>query len=137
MNFQANRVGKIAMIVAMSTDDEEKGMREALERGPIKIAVTYVTGALGFVRKNFVKTLVGSALHGEVIDKTAGQIHAVVHAGLEAFHGVTPLVSGECQLKLKVAIVQDGLWLAVAAYGESAFHPQTNHERMGFGIMHV
>ncbi|WP_337997520.1 HutP family protein [Oleispirillum naphthae] len=137
MNKLGNRIGKVAMMVAMSSDEDEAGFREKLATGPIKIAVTYVSGPLGFVRKNFVKTLVGSALHGEVISKTGGQIHAVVHAGLEAFHGVTPLISGECSLKLKVAIVQDGSWLAVAAYGESAFHPETNHERFGFGMMHV
>lgn len=137
MNKSGNRIGKIAMMVAMSSDEEERSFREALSTGPIKIAVTYVSGALSYVQKNFVKTLVGSALHGNVVQKSASQIHAVIHAGLEAMHGITPLVAGESQLKIKVAIVQDGKWLVVAAYGESAFHPETNHERMGFGIMHI
>jgi len=125
------------MLIAMTSDEEEASMRELYAQNGIKIAVTYVSGALGFVQKSFVKTLVGSALHGNVIKKTSGDIHAVIHAGLEAIHGITPLVAGESQLKIKVAIVQDGTWLVVAAYGESAFHPETNHERIGFGIMHI
>jgi len=137
MNTPSNRIGKIAMMIAMSADEDEKQVREAFAKGPVKIAVTYVSGALSYVQKNFVKTLVGSALHGNVVTKDTGQVHAVIHAGLEAIHGITPLVAGESQLKLKVAIVQDGTWLAVAAYGESAFHPATNHERFGFGIMHI
>lgn len=137
MDVHPNRIGKVAMIVAMSSDEEEKGFREALAQNGTKIAVTYVTGALSYVQKNFVKTLVGAALHGDIVRKNSQQIHAVIHAGLEAMHGITPLVAGESHLKLKVAIVHDGKWLAIAAYGESAFHPETNHERFGFGIMHV
>ena len=108
-----------------------------LSTGPIKIAVTYVSGALSYVQKNFVKTLVGSALHGGMVQKNSSQIHAVIHAGLETMRGITLLVAGKSQLKIKVAIAQDSKWLVVAAYGESAFHPETNHERMGFGIMHL
>ena len=138
MTTPSNRIGKVAMMIAMSADADEKQVIETLSRGSsLRIAVTYVSGALSYEQKNFVKTLVGSALHGNVVTKDTGQVHAVIHAGLEAIHGITPLVAGESQLKLKVAIVNDGTWLAIAAYGESAFHPATNHERFGFGIMHV
>jgi len=137
MQAPSNRIGKVAMMIAMSSDEDEKAVREALTTGSLKVAVTYVSGALSYVQKNFVKTLVGSALHGNVIEKNTAHVHAVIHAGLEAMHGITPLVAGESQLKLKVAIVQDGIWLGIAAYGESAFHPSTNHERFGFGIMHI
>ncbi|WP_319412464.1 HutP family protein [uncultured Cohaesibacter sp.] len=137
MKQDTTRIGKMAMLIAMSSDEEESGVREVYSREGVKIAVTYVSGALGFVKKNFSKTVVGSALHGGVVKKTPNEIHAVIHAGLEALSGIAPLVAGESQLKLKVAIVNDGTWLAVAAYGESAFHPETNHERIGFGIMHI
>jgi len=138
LKVDENQLGKVAMLMAMSGDDEEERFRKMLTAGPIRIALTYVSGPLGSARTNFIKTLVASAQENGVINTSVGQIHAVVHAGLEAFHGVTPLVTAwECSVKFKVAIVQDGVWVAVAVYGRSAAHPATNHERLGFGLMHL
>ena len=137
MDGKSNRVGKLAVLLAVTSDEEEKKFRETMIPANMKAAVTYVAGVRGDVQKTFVKTLVGAALHGQIFTKESSNIHAAIHAGLEAMQGIIPLVAGESSLKLKIAIVADGKWLAVAAYGESAFHPETNHERFGFGLMHL
>ncbi len=138
LTVDEGQLGKMAMLVAMSCDTEEARLREQLAVGPIKIGVTYVAGHLGSVRTNFIRALVASAQENGVINSDVGQVHAVVHAGLEAFHGVTPLITAwECSVKFKAAIVQNGVWVAVAVYGRSAAHQATNHERCGFGLMHL
>ena len=58
-------------------------------------------------------------------------------ASLEAITGITNHILFDAALKLKMAIVSDGKWVAVALYGDSAIHPITNHERAGLGIMHI
>lgn len=40
-------------------------------------------------------------------------------------------------LALKIAVVRDDGWLAVALFGKSALHYMTNHERAGLGVMHI
>ncbi|WP_339064025.1 HutP family protein [Tepidibacillus marianensis] len=46
-------------------------------------------------------------------------------------------VSSSVSLAVKVAVVRDHHWIAVAMYGLSAIHPITNHHRIGLGIMHL
>ncbi len=138
MNIKPDRLGKVAILAAISSREEEEEFKNYLaENTSFKIAVTFVSGVRTDVSKNFVKSLVSCALQGGVVHRRHNQIHAVIHAGLECLKGVSSGEAAESSLKLKVAIVTDGKWLAVAAHGESAFHPETNHERMGFGVMHV
>ena len=46
-------------------------------------------------------------------------------------------VSSSASLALKIAVVRDDGWLAVALFGKSALHYMTNHERAGLGVMHI
>jgi hut operon positive regulator len=83
------------------------------------------------------KAAVSCALQNNVIKKAETQVHAVVHATLEAIGGIVEYIPADTSLKLKLSIVSSPNWLAVAIYGESAVHPVTNHERAGLGIMHL
>ncbi|RAI42572.1 HutP family protein [Rhodoplanes roseus] len=138
MDIATNRIGKLALITAMSNDDEETHIKTLVgQEHHLKLTVTYVSGRKGDIEKVFVRSLIGAALKAETITEKAGPIHAVVHAGLEAWHGLTHAVVDSSSLKVKVAIVSDGKWVAIAAYGDSAMHQLTNHERIGFGVMHL
>jgi len=138
MDINPNRLGKYAIIAAISSREEEEEFKKYIsENTRLKISVTFVSGIQSDVSKSFVRSLVTCALHGHVVQHQHNHIHAVIHAGLECLKGVTSDVAAETSLKLKVAIVSDGRWVAIAAHGESAFHPETNHERMGFGVMHI
>lgn len=133
-----DRIGKLAIMTALSSREEEDDIKKRVaERGDLKLAVTVVSGIRSDISKSFIKSLVSCATQGHVVRHKGNEIHAVIHAGLECLRGICADVAAESSLKLKIAIVSDGDWLVIAAYGESAFHPETNHERIGFGVMHI
>lgn len=134
----STRIGKIAMILAITDTDEEAIIKNAITtREGIKAAVTFVAGTAHKINTTYAKVIINAALGGGVIKKTPGQVHAVLHASLEAFQAMMPRTSISNHIKAKVAIVSDGKWVAVAAYGDSAFSAITNHERGGIGVMHL
>jgi len=138
MNIHPDRIGKIAIMAAISSREEEEEFKKYIaSKTNLKMAITFVSGVRTEITKTFVKSLVACALQGQVVHHHHNEIHAVIHAGLECLKCVSSDVAAESSLKLKVAIVSDGKWIVIAAHGESAFHPETNHERMGFGVMHI
>ena len=102
-----------------------------------RLAVTVVSGLTGEIKGSFTKAIVGCSLQNGLVRKSSGQIHAVIHASLDALEGIIKQVPSEASMKLKVAIVTDEDWVAVAVYGDSAFYPITNHERCSLGVMHL
>lgn len=138
ISISASRVGKVALLAALSDEKEEIYIKEQISSmKDLRLAVTFVSGVSDFVKRKFIQSLVGCALNNNIIKKKAGHIHATIHAGLEALGGISSNVPIEASLKLKVAIARDSQWLAVAIYGESAFSPMTNHERSCMGVMHL
>jgi hut operon positive regulatory protein len=138
MDIAADRIGKIALLAAMSTDGEEERIKaEIALLENYRLTLTYISGRKSDVETMFVRSLVSAGLKGNVIPETGAAIHALVHAGMEAWHGLTDAVVGSSSLKVKVAIVSDRKWIAIGAFGDSAMHKLTNHERVGFGIMHL
>jgi hut operon positive regulator len=138
MDINPDRIGKIAILLAISSREEEDRFKASLADMPdIKTAVTFVSGLRSEVGKSYVKSVVNSALQANVVPKSSGGVHAVIHASLDAAQGLLFNSLAETSVKYKVAIVCNGRWVAVAVYGESAFHPTTNHERMGLGLMHL
>lgn len=134
----STRIGKIALLLSMSDEHEEVVIKEAIARREgIRAAVTFVSGMTNKINTTYAKSILNAAISGEVIKKTPNQVHAVLHASLEAFQAMTPRTSVSTSIKTKVAIVTDGRWVAVAAYGDSAFSAFTNHERGGLGVMHL
>lgn len=139
MEMNYDRIGKLALLVAISDDNEERKLKQEINNSSsnFKVAVTVVSGLSSDIKKTFVKAIVGCSLQNNIIRKTGTQIHAVLHASLDAMAGVVHQVPAEASLKLKVGISTDGQWIAVAVYGDSAFYPITNHERSGMGVMHL
>lgn len=139
MEMIPDRIGKLAIMTAMTSNEEEAELKRVFgTRHPDwRIAVTVITGLSSDIKSSFVKSIVGCALQNNIVRKTGGQIHAVLHAALDAFSGVVHQVPAEASLKLKVCIVTDSDWVAVAIYGDSAFYPITNHERCSLGVMHL
>lgn len=136
--IDATHLGKIAMLLSMSSNEEEEVIRADLAReGQVRAAVTWVSGRKTEINKSFPRSIVNAALKASVVRETPSATHALIHAGLEALSGLIPPIPGDSSLKCKVAVVANGSWVVVAAYGESAFLPETNHERMGLGVMHL
>lgn len=138
ISINPNRIGKVAVMGALTSRAEEDAFKEMVARiHGLRIGITFVAGLRSEISKSFVKAIVNCALQHNVVRKTASGVHGVIHAGIEASRGFMFDSPAETSVKLKVCVVSDSSWVAVAAYGESAFHPETNHERMGFGMMHI
>ena len=52
-------------------------------------------------------------------------------------YGAIVNTSSESNLAVKIAIVREHHWIAVAMFGESAIHPITSHQRCGLGVMNI
>jgi hut operon positive regulator len=139
INIKVKRIGKIALIAATSDEKEEESIKALINAAESdqKIAVTFVSGLTGDIKKNFIKSLIGCAIQNNIIEKKESQIHGIVHAGLDALRGIITDLGTDISLKMKVAIVRDKNWVAVALYGDSAYSAYTNHERASLGVMHM
>ena len=83
------------------------------------------------------RAVFGAALNAGLIEKEPHEVHALIHATEEAKHGAIVNTSSESNLAVKIAIVREPHWIAVAMFGESAIHPITSHQRCGLGVMNV
>lgn len=139
MEIKNNRIGRLALMAAMSDETEERELKKEINTDSTgyQLAITIITGLSSDVKKSFCKSIVGCSLQNEIISKSPTQVHAVLHASLDALTGVIHSVPAEASLKLKVGIVANNHWIAVAIYGDSAFYPITNHERCGLGVMNL
>lgn len=137
MELGLDRLGKVAVMAALTDEQEEAMIKPMAAKAGYRLAITFVSGMSTDIKTSFVKSIISCAVQNGIIKKSPGQIHAVLHASLDAYTGVVHAVPADASLKLKVAIVADDAWVAVAIYGDSAFYPLTNHERCSLGVMHL
>jgi hut operon positive regulator len=140
MRNSIQSVPSAAMLLALTrTIEDEESAKKLLSNHGYKFVVTEVGGNSGvsdFQHKT-TKAVIGAALNSKLIAKTPTDVHALLHAAEEAKKGILVNVASSVSLAVKIAIVKDEQWIAVALYGESAIHPLTNHERAGLGVMHL
>ncbi|SEJ79356.1 hut operon positive regulatory protein [Propionispira arboris] len=133
-----NGVGSAAMLLSMTrTIADEQEIKNYLHESGYFFAVTEVGGNTGrsdFLEK-FIKSIIGAVLNNNVVKKEAHEVHAVLHAAVEAKKGV--IMDTSSNISVKIAVVRKDPWVAVAIFGESAFYHTTNHERAGLGLMHI
>lgn len=133
-------VGVAAMLLALTRTlkDEETAKRALTEAGH-KFVVTEVGGKTSYddFHEKVNRAVIGASLNSGIIEKTANDIHALIHATEKAKKGILVSVSSGASLALKIAVVRGSGWLAVALFGKSALHYMTNHERAGLGVMHI
>jgi hut operon positive regulatory protein len=139
MDIKIDRLGKAALMAALTSQEEETVMKAnfASMFPGNRLAITFVSGLTSEVRKKIVQSVIACALQNGIIVKVENSVHAVMHAALEAFEHIESHIPVDASLKMKVAIVTDDRWVAVAIYGDSAIQVVTNHERAGFGMMHL
>ncbi|MEG1726651.1 MAG: HutP family protein [Acidaminococcaceae bacterium] len=132
--------GVAAMLLALTrTLHDEEVVKAAIIDMGHKFVVTEVGGRTGFedFQEKVNRAVIGASLNANIIEKIPNEVHAIVHATEEAKRGILINVSSSASLALKIAIVRDEHWIAVAMFGQSALHYMTNHERAGLGIMHI
>lgn len=128
---------KVALTLALTSSREEEEYYKNIfaEQGYSCV----VTGAAGIdydLRKKIVNSTVGACLNSKLIEKSTKQVHALVHATVEACYSIKLDVSLCQSFQLKIAIVKKDDWIAVAIFGDMAIHMLSNHKTVGLGIMH-
>lgn len=128
-----------AMLLALTwTLDDENKMKRILDQQGFRYVVTEIGGTtFGEFQKKTTRAILGACLNAGLIKKTSTQAHAVLHAAEEAKKGIMVNASASTSIAVKVAIVRNHEWIAVAIFGQSAIHPLTNHLRAGLGVMHI
>ncbi|MCS7234174.1 MAG: HutP family protein [Synergistetes bacterium] len=136
--FQNIDVERAAVLLAISrTREEEAFIKELLSNLGLKACVFEIGGINDELRPKLgIQTVTTCLKHG-VIRQVKSDVHAVIHAVLEAERGLLMDAPLSSSLLLKVSVVSNGKWLAVCMFGESAFHVLTNHRRIGLGVMHL
>lgn len=140
MRNSVKSVGTAAMLLALTrTMADEDAAKKLLAELKYRFVVTEVGGTTD--RSDFqlktTKSVIGASLNSGLISKGPTNYHALLHATEEAKRGILVNAASSVSLAVKVAVVRDERWIAVALFGESALHPLTNHERAGLGVMHL
>jgi hut operon positive regulator len=133
-------VGIAAMLLALTRNihDEESVKKMLAEQG-FRYVVTEVGGnsAMSEFQIRTTKAVIGACMNTGLFTKTPTNYHALLHATDEAKRGIMVNVASSASVAVKIAVVRDTQWVAVAMFGESALHPLTNHDRAGLGVMHI
>lgn len=131
-------IGKIAILLALSSDiEEEQMLKNKYAKEGFLCAITATGGEIQALVKKINNAVLGACLNNNIIDKTPEAVHAIIHATLEAKEGILMSSPSGASFVGKIAIVRKDNWIAIAIYGHSAAHILTNHERIGLGIMHL
>ncbi len=132
-------IGRCALTLALTeTMQEESEMKRALKEKGFQCGIAEVGGnTRKDFQSKFIRTIVGTALSNGVIEKVSHEIHALITAAGDAQNGIIFNGTSESNIAVKIAIVRNKHWIAVAIFGESAFHPLTGHARCGLGVMNI
>ena len=139
MNTPGTTVGYNAMLLALTrTINDENELKSIYKEKGIRFVVTEMGGKSdGNFQDKINRAVIGASLGEGLVEKTPHDIHAVLHASEEAKRGILVNTTSSTNIALKIAIVRDEAWVAVAMFGESSIHPITSHERAGLGVMHI
>ncbi len=133
-------VGIAAMLLALTrTIPDEENVKKMLTEQGFRYVVTEVGGnsAMSEFQMKTTKAVIGACMNTGLFTKTPTNYHALLHATDEAKRGIMVNVASSASVAVKIAVVRDAKWVAVAMFGESALHPLTNHDRAGLGVMHI
>ena len=131
-------IARAAVLLALTKDARmEQACKQCIEQQGWKVVATEVGGLLSDLPQKVVRALVGAALNAGIIEKNSREMHALVHAAIEA--GDSFLIKGivEVSIGAKIAIVRNDSWLAVAIFGDCSAHVVAHHDRCGLGVMHI
>lgn len=133
-----SQVGRAALLLAATTSNESEGVfKKELASLGWKSVATEVGGLAGDLPQKITRALVGASLNAGVVEKKRNEMHALMHAALEALDGFLAVGMLEASVGAKIAIVRNNKWISVAVMGDTAYHAVAHHERCGLGVMHI
>ncbi len=133
-----SQIGRSALVLASTTaPEEERILKEQIAGFGWKAVATEVGGLAGDLPQKITRAVVGAALNGEIVRKNSNEMHALMHAAFEAMNGFISVGMLEASIGVKIGIVRNRHWIAVAVVGDTAYHAVAHHERCGLGVMHI
>jgi len=133
-----SQVGRAALLLASTTtSEEEASLKQQILKSGWRAVATEVGGLAGDLPQKITRAVVGAALNSGVVEKKSGEMHALMHAALEAMNSFISMSLLEASIGAKIGIVRNRLWVSVAVVGDSAYHAVAHHERCGLGVMHL
>jgi len=133
-----SQVGRAALLLAATTSNEtECVFKKELSSMGWRSVATEVGGLAGDLPQKITRALVGASLNAGVVEKKRNEMHALMHAALEALDGFLVVGMLEASVGAKIAIVRNTKWISVAVMGDTASHAVAHHERCGLGVMHI
>jgi len=138
-NEAGSTAGYNALLLALTRSiKDETFLKEVYKKQGVRFVVTEIGGKSdGNFQDKINRAVIGAGLNEGIVSKTPHDIHAVLHAAEEAKRGILVNTTSSTNIAIKIAIVRDEEWVAVAMFGESSIHPITSHERCGLGVMHI
>lgn len=143
LKLNGNKISleRVALLLALTEgrEDEEELKKALTESFSLVCGVTEIGGTVTTLQQGgkLNNAVLSTAFNTGVIRKDPAQIHAAVHATLEASNSVFIHTNANASFALKVGMVTDRSWLAVAIFGKSSLHPLSEHARVGLGYMHI
>ncbi|MDR2137812.1 MAG: HutP family protein [Synergistaceae bacterium] len=136
--FGVDDVARAALLLAITRDaDTEAECRRHIEAQGWRVVATEVGGLLSDLPQKIVRALVGASLNAGIIEKNSREMHALIHAAIEAGDSFIRRGIVELSIGAKIAIVRNDHWLAVAIFGDCAAHVVAHHDCCGLGVMHL
>ena len=118
-----NQAGRAALLLASTTTNEaETTFKKQLASLGWKSVATEVGGLAGILPQKITGALVGASLNAGVVEKRRNEMHALMHAALEALDGFLSVGMLEASVGAKIAIVRNSRWISVAVMGDTAYH---------------
>lgn len=129
-----------ALFLALTdTREKENELKQKLNAQNLSCAVTEIGGTVATLQPTgkLTHSVIAAALNTGVIKKDSKEIHAVIHATLEASNSIFVHTNSNASFALKVAMVADGDWIAIAMFGRTSVNALSEHCRVGLGYMHL
>lgn len=132
---------KAALLLSLSeTRENEEELKSLFANSfSIRCGVTEIGGTVSTLQHTgkLTNSVMSAAINTGVIQKEARNIHALMHATLEASNSIFIHTNSNASFALKIGLTTDNFWIAVAIFGRSSLHPLSEHCRVGLGYMHL
>lgn len=126
-------------LVLTDTREKENELKQKLNAQNLNCAVTEIGGTVATLQPTgkLTHSVIAAALNTGVIKKDPKEIHAVVHATLEASNSIFVHTNSNASFALKIGMVTDNDWIAIAMFGRTSVNVLSEHCRVGLGYMHL
>lgn len=135
-SFQRMKPGQIALLASLCTQEDEDNFRQKLlaDKPEHKVGFVFMTGTSDELKNKLQRCIIGCAFKHQIITCQESAIFTLCQVSHQALtHALANSINGD-RMRIKIALVSNPKWLAVAIYGESVVYQRLSHELMGFSL---